>query len=126
ELFEKGQVCMIPSIRRLAAMVAEEGPVARVIRKKLEDTFTPSHLSVLCESHLHNVPRGAEMHFLVHVVSEAFEGKTVLQRHRLVNECLAQELREGVHALRIEAVPTSKWTGEAPEPSPKCLGGSKK
>ncbi|GMR49176.1 hypothetical protein PMAYCL1PPCAC_19371, partial [Pristionchus mayeri] len=117
---------MLSSVRRLAKMAAEEGPVAKIIREKLQARFESSHISVACESHLHNVPRGAEMHFLVQVVSEAFEGKTVLQRHRLVNECLAQELREGVHALRIDAVPTSKWTGEAPIESPKCLGGSKR
>ncbi|GMS96804.1 hypothetical protein PENTCL1PPCAC_18979, partial [Pristionchus entomophagus] len=119
--------CMISSLRRLAGMAAvEEGPVARLIREKLQLRFTPSHLSVSCESHLHNVPRGAEKHFLVQVVAQEFEGKTVLQRHRMVNECLSQELREGVHALRIDAVPPSKWTGEPPIESPKCLGGSKK
>jgi BolA protein len=38
------------------------------------------------------------------MVSAGFVGKTLLERHRKVNEALADELKpEGVHALAIEA-----------------------
>ena len=47
--------------------------------------------------------RRTETHFKVIIVSEIFEGKPLIDRHRAVNECLAQELNEGVHALSIDA-----------------------
>lgn len=36
------------------------------------------------------------------VVSEAFTGKNVLQRHRLINEALAEELKANIHALTVK------------------------
>ncbi|CAJ0580356.1 unnamed protein product, partial [Mesorhabditis spiculigera] len=105
------------------ATTAAEGPVQKLIAEKLRARFSPVHLSIACESYMHNVPKGAEKHFNVQIVSEEFEGKTTLQRHRLVNQCLADELAGPVHALRIDAVPPSKWAGQSPAPSPACRGG---
>jgi BolA family transcriptional regulator, general stress-responsive regulator len=73
------------------------------------------------------VPKDSETHFKVVVVSHAFEGRTLVKRHRMINEILADELRGGVHALSIHAYTPDQWTahgGEAPK-SPPCLGGSK-
>jgi BolA protein len=36
-------------------------------------------------------------------VSHAFQGKTRIERHRMVNETLSGELKGGVHALAIHA-----------------------
>jgi BolA protein len=44
-----------------------------------------------------------ETHFHVTVVSEEFKGKLPIQRHRLVNDILKEELQSGVHALQISA-----------------------
>jgi BolA protein len=44
----------------------------------------------------------SETHFHVSVISEALETLSKLDRHRLVNTLLAEELRDGVHALRLE------------------------
>ncbi|CAD6192719.1 unnamed protein product [Caenorhabditis auriculariae] len=100
-----------------------EGPVAQRLRGKLQDTFSPKHLEVVCESHMHNVPKGSEKHFRVQIVSDKFEGLRVIERHRLVNQCLADDLQNGVHALRIDAIPVSQWKGQVSEPSPSCRGG---
>ncbi|CAB3409121.1 unnamed protein product [Caenorhabditis bovis] len=104
-------------------MSSVEGPVAKLIREKLSTRFQPKHLEVVCESHLHNVPKGSEKHFRVQIVSDAFENIRVLERHRLVNNCLAEELKNGVHALRIDAIPSSRWEGQSQEASPSCRGG---
>ena len=64
--------------------------------------FQPSHLEVINESNMHNVPKGSETHFKVVVVSDSFEGLSLVKRHRAVNEVLAQELQSGVHALSIQ------------------------
>ncbi len=103
------------------------GPIEASIHDKLVDAFTPSVLQVINESHGHNVPAGSESHFKVVVVSDQFEGKRSLQRHRAVNEVLAAELAGGVHALSIVAYTPAQWSdkgGEIPA-SPPCRGGSK-
>ena len=84
-------------------------------------------LDVANESHMHSVPKNSETHFKVTVVSAAFEGKTLVARHRLVNGLLKDELAGGVHALSIHAYTPSQWSergGEIPQ-SPPCRGGSK-
>jgi BolA family transcriptional regulator, general stress-responsive regulator len=77
------------------------------ITKKLREAFAPERLDVTDESHLHaghmgHRPEG-ETHFRVHIVSPAFEGKSRIDRHRMINATLAAELAGGVHALAIKA-----------------------
>jgi BolA protein len=78
-----------------------------IITKKLTEAFTPQSLKVLDESHQHEGHAGhrpgRQTHFRVYIVSEAFKGKTRLERHRMVNRTLAGELAGGVHALAIHA-----------------------
>jgi len=81
--------------------------VADTITEKLTEAFAPQSLRVVDESHQHaghagHVP-GGETHFRVYIVSRAFEGKSRLDRHRMVNGALAGELNGGVHALAIHA-----------------------
>jgi BolA protein len=39
----------------------------------------------------------------VRIVADAFRGKNRIERHRMVNELLAPEIADGLHALAIEA-----------------------
>jgi BolA protein len=77
------------------------------IAEKLNATFSPARLDVQDESHQHAGHAGSrpegETHFRVYIVSDAFEGKSRIERHRMVNAALAQELAGGVHALAIHA-----------------------
>jgi BolA protein len=100
-------------------------PVTSSIRLKLTDRLKPIHLDVLNESHMHNVPKNSETHFKVVVVSEEFEKmKSPLQRHRLVNGILADELDGPVHALSIVAKSPAQWEKSNSIPaSPSCRGG---
>lgn len=101
--------------------------IQQQIERKLRDTFAPLHLEVENESHMHNVPEGAESHFRVVLVSGQFEGRPLVQRHRAVNSALAQELEGGVHALALHTMTPEEWFakgGTAPE-SPPCMGGGK-
>jgi len=87
--------------------------IAERITRKLTEAFAPQQLEVIDESHQHHGHggwrEGGETHFRVHIVSDAFTGKTRLERHRLVNAALTQELADRVHALAIAA----KAPGEA-------------
>lgn len=97
------------------------------IHDKLVDALAPAALSVVDESHMHSVPKGAQSHFKVVVVAEAFEGVPLVQRHRKVNTALADELAGSIHALSIHAYTPQQWTdrGEVIPKSPPCRGGSK-
>ena len=81
--------------------------MAERITTKLQDALAPQRLKVIDESHQHQGHggwrEGGETHFRVDIVSPAFAGKSRLERHRLVNAALAQELADGVHALAILA-----------------------
>jgi BolA family transcriptional regulator, general stress-responsive regulator len=77
------------------------------ITSKLEQAFAPLSLTVLDESHRHvghaGHRPGGETHFEVHIVAEAFRNKARLERHRMIYHALADEIRDGVHALAIDA-----------------------
>jgi BolA family transcriptional regulator, general stress-responsive regulator len=77
------------------------------IINKLREAFVPESLDVADESHLHeghggHTP-GGETHFRVYIVSPSFEGKSRIERHRMINAALSAELAGSVHALAIQA-----------------------
>ena len=77
------------------------------ITEKLTEAFKPQSLRVEDESHKHEGHAGhrpgGETHFRVYIVSEAFRGKSRIDRHRMINAALARELDGGVHALALHA-----------------------
>jgi BolA protein len=77
------------------------------IREKLMIALEPTRLDVVNESHLHaghsSSPGTGESHFRVLIVSPLFLEKSRIDRHRLVNAALAEELKGSVHALAINA-----------------------
>ena len=83
------------------------GLVGAEMERKLQERFSPIVLKVTDESHHHAGHSGArpdgESHFKVEITAEAFAGQSLVQCHRLVNETLAEELKERVHALSIRA-----------------------
>lgn len=101
-------------------------PVETEIRTQLAETFQPTHLEVINESHQHNVPPGSESHFKVVLVSEVFAGKRQVQRHQAVYGALAEQLRGPVHALALHTYSPEEWSERqfAPQ-SPVCLGGGR-
>ncbi len=72
----------------------------------LTESFSPSHLLVKDQSHLHAGHAGAQDgrgHFDVTIVSEAFAGNRPLARHRQVYDALGEMMETDIHALRITA-----------------------
>jgi BolA family transcriptional regulator, general stress-responsive regulator len=80
--------------------------VKHTITNKLREAFAPESLDVTDESHLHEGHAGhrpgGETHFRVYIVSKAFQGKSRIERHRMINALLAPELAGSVHALALE------------------------
>ena len=79
--------------------------VAHQIRDKLTSEFNPIKLEIVDESHRHAGHAGArpggETHFRVEVVAAAFQGKSRLERQRMVYAALKEEMSQQVHALSL-------------------------
>lgn len=84
-----------------------KGPVAAEIEARLSAALDPTALDVIDDSEKHRGHAGhdsrGESHFTVRVTSAAFEGESRVARQRMVNQALAQLLKERVHALAIVA-----------------------
>lgn len=102
--------------------------IQQQIQQKLTQAFDPEHLEVVNESHQHNVPAGSESHFKVTIVTDEFASKRLLQRHRAVNQILADELANHIHALALHTLTPAEWQQKQQTipASPNCLGGSGK
>lgn len=101
--------------------------VRNQIVAKLNSQFSPVFLVVEDESHLHHVPKGAQSHFKVVLVSEAFAGKTRVRRHQMVYQVLAAEFFGGMHALALQTLTAEEWREQDSQPlmSPPCRGLAK-
>ncbi|MBT4935034.1 MAG: BolA family transcriptional regulator [Rhodospirillaceae bacterium] len=82
--------------------------VANIIKEKLTEALSPTNLEILDESHKHAGHAGArpegESHFSVKIVSNAFEGKSRVERQRLVYQALSEELKQDIHALALHTM----------------------
>lgn len=83
------------------------GEVAESMRKKLNVAFSPTRLEIADDSDKHHGHAGAreggESHFTISIESAAFSGKGRVERQRMINKVLAEELAGPVHALSIRA-----------------------
>jgi BolA protein len=83
-------------------------PVADSIRKKLDAAFKPQLLELTDDSARHagheGAREGGESHFSLRIVSSVFAGRSRVERQRLVNAALRDELAGPVHALSIAAL----------------------
>lgn len=85
--------------------MAEDGTLRNWIEGRLQAELAPARLDVIDESHLHAGHSGArpggETHYRLDIVAAAFEGKSRVERHRLVNGLLDPAFARGLHALAM-------------------------
>jgi len=95
------------------------------IETKLTELLQPEVLDVFNESNMHSGP-ATESHFKVVAVSQAFEGKMLIARHRMINQALANELNS-IHALSLHTMTPDEYFDKAGKvaDSPECGGGGK-
>jgi BolA protein len=76
------------------------------MKKLLVEQFAPESVGLVDESHRHEGHAGAqpggETHYALKLVSSAFEGKSRLERQRLVYHALGEEFDTGLHALSLD------------------------
>ena len=75
------------------------------IRRTLEAVLAPTRLDIEDDSHRHAGHVGAKGggHYRVYVVSAKFSGRTLIARHRMIYEALAEQMKGDIHALSIVA-----------------------
>lgn len=80
---------------------------AELIKDRL-DALRPVALHVVDDSAAHAGHAGAMEsgggHFHLTIVSDAFQGKNAVARHRMVYAALADLMQQKIHALQIEAM----------------------
>ena len=76
------------------------------IRSTLEQAFSPVELEITDDSHLHAGHAGARSgkgHFSLRIVSAAFEGKSLIEQHRMIYAALDDMMQTDIHALSIRS-----------------------
>lgn len=97
------------------------------IKEILSKALAPTLLEIENESHMHSGPR-SDSHYKVLVVSSVFAGKSRIDRQRLVNDLLKEELQTGLHALTQKTLTPEEFEQQKDALnfiSPECRGGSK-
>jgi len=89
-------------------MTPEERMVA--VRERLTAALAPERLEIVDQSAAHagHASSGGAGHFVVDIVSAAFEGKGLVARHRLVYGALGELMQHEIHAVSM----TVKSPGE--------------
>lgn len=73
-------------------------------------TLDPTEVEIGDDSALHAGHAGAKSgggHYRLRIVSPAFAGKSTVARHRLVYDALGDMMQREIHALAIQALPTT-------------------
>ena len=87
---------------------------ATTIRQKLEEALKPDLIEIIDHSAAHAGHAGNKGggHYNVTIVSEQFEGKSLVQRHQLIYAIMGDMMKAEIHALGINALtPTENSKG---------------
>ena len=83
------------------------------IKQLLNESLKPDLLEIIDNSAAHAGHAGAKSgggHYHVTIIAEAFEGKTLVQRHQLIYKALGDMMKQQIHALGINALSPSEET----------------
>lgn len=85
----------------------ETGPVATEMLRRLDSALSPSRVQLIDDSEQHRGHGGynpeGESHFSLRIESPHFEGKSRVERQRMIYAALGDLMHERVHALSIRA-----------------------
>jgi BolA protein len=110
-------------------MAERPGPMRReILFQRIQESLSPVHVELVDESYKHSVGPDAGTHWRCLVVSSAFSGKRLLQRHRLVYGALGTAMSEFVHAFSPRTLTPEEFEaagGRVEHETPDCMGGGK-
>ncbi|MCF6203683.1 MAG: BolA family transcriptional regulator [Methylococcaceae bacterium] len=84
---------------------------AELIKQKLNQAINPESIEIIDDSAAHAGHTGARKgggYFNVTIVAEAFNDKTLVQRHQLIYQALGDMMKSEIHALGINALTPSE------------------
>ena len=102
--------------------------IQNLLESQLRKGLKPALLKVINESFNHNVPLASESHFRVLIVSDKFSGLTLIQRHQMVHDLIAQPLKDKIHAFSQQTLTPKEFEergGQLPS-SPPCVKKNQK
>ena len=104
--------------KKSGAITASPSEKSRLesIRSKLHQALAPESLEITDDSHLHVGHAGAAAgggHFSVRIISSQFQGRSTLERHRLVYQAVDDMMPAEIHALSIQARTPEEQTSAA-------------
>ena len=86
----------------------ETGPIAAEMLRRLNSALQPARVELIDESEQHRGHGGynpaGESHFTLRIESQAFDGKSRVERQRLIYAALGDLMESRVHALSIRAI----------------------
>ena len=83
-----------------------------LIEQRLRERLAPTHLELLDDSAKHAGHRGATSaggHYRLVIVSDEFEGRSLIERHRLVNKAVRDLFGPKIHALSMRTLTPDQW-----------------
>ncbi|MFN3919277.1 MAG: BolA family protein [Methylohalobius sp.] len=86
----------------------------RKIEDRLRQILSPTYLELIDASAAHagHAQAGGAGHFYLTIVSFAFAGKTLVQRHQMVYQALSDLMQGQIHALSIRAYTPDEYSNK--------------
>jgi BolA protein len=84
------------------------------IKSRLKKTMAIDHLTIMDDTgkHLRHQYYDGGRHFNLKIVSSAFEGLSLLDRHKLVYQALDGMIKNEIHAIGLKTIATSEHINE--------------
>ncbi|NQV37622.1 MAG: BolA family transcriptional regulator [Candidatus Marinimicrobia bacterium] len=85
--------------------------IFETVKKRLEASFALSHFEIddFANEHQHHKQFSGGAHLKATIVSQAFEGLDLIDRHRKVYELVNDLMQNEIHALSMKTYTPNEW-----------------
>ena len=86
--------------------------IEEIIRKKIADNkITIIHLEVkdFTGRHLNHDLHSGGFHLEATIVSDDFDGKSLIERHKIIYAALDELIQKEIHAISMKTLTSSEW-----------------
>ncbi len=90
----------------------------QMVEQRVRSALHPVHLHLLDESHRHRGHEGARSggsHYRLTVVSDRFEGRSRLARHRMLYDAVGDAMGREIHAFALRTYTPEEWEARRQE-----------
>jgi len=91
---------------------------SKKIQDILQNKFSPDYIKIVDDSERHLGHAGQKesggSHYTIILVSDSFEGKTLLERHRAVYDAVEMDRSESIHAFALKVYTSKEWSSKNP------------